>query len=307
MVIRDGWDARQQPLKASFEALGKLNYNDIYMYFASHNRAPCIRSGLGQRPTRVELDAWLISQNLVANKPAPNQEWWPRDRHRDRIRTYDGGKAFLFIATPDCMLITLEFQSSKVPLDDVKKKYVAFLRELHEQVVPADRVRFFLSDKFMKPLDKKVLNIDKMSRPLLRAMHLEPFQIFVKSLNGRTYTLMVFPCTTILELKQMIQDKMGYYPEHWDHMYLRLHWSHSQWNRPAGYYDDNLSISYFNIQKDSTIRLEGRLRGGAKKGVKKTTKQEKVNITRGMVTPTVFSDVSNAISTLAIIMAVEYL
>ena len=45
----------------------------------------------------------------------------------------------------------------------------------------------------------------------------------------------------------------------------------------------------------------------AKKGVKKITKQAKVNITRGMTTPTVFSNVSNAITTLAIIMAVEYL
>ena len=45
----------------------------------------------------------------------------------------------------------------------------------------------------------------------------------------------------------------------------------------------------------------------AKKGVKKITKQEKVNIARGMATPTVFSDVNNAIATLAIIMAVNYL
>ena len=45
----------------------------------------------------------------------------------------------------------------------------------------------------------------------------------------------------------------------------------------------------------------------AKKGVKKITKQEKVNITRGMATPTVFSNVSNAITTLAIIMAVNYI
>ena len=47
LTIRNGWDQRHQPLKASLEYLCKLNMVTLFKYFASHNMAPSKRSGLG--------------------------------------------------------------------------------------------------------------------------------------------------------------------------------------------------------------------------------------------------------------------
>ena len=258
LVIRGGWDQRHQPLKAPLEQVAKLNRRTIYMYCASHNRAPFYRHGLGQQPTRKELIECLIRQNLVANTPSPNLErGLSPNLLPGRVFPYVKDTRFLFIVTPDCMLITLEFQDTLVQLDDIKKNYVELLRDLHDQFVPADRVRLFLNDKFKKSPDKKIVNIDKMTAPCLHAMHLEPFQIFVESLELRTISLMVMPCTTLLELKKMIQDKVEIPPERW---YIRLHWTQG----PEGH-DDNLCISHYNIQKNDTIRLVFRLLGGGKR------------------------------------------
>ena len=262
LTIRNGWDQRQQPLKASLEQLNKLNKDTLYMYFASHNMAPCKRSGLG-RIRHEELLLFLFNQKLVVNCQADGE------LVRANLVANSQDTRFLFIATPDCKLITMKFEAKFVHPDAIKLKYIQILRALYEQEVPAEWVRLFPNDLFKKDdkkietLNTKIMNLDKLNVPCLHAMHLVHFQIYVKVLPEWMFSLMVMPNTTFLELKQKIQDKLDESerpipPESW---YFRVHWSQS-WARTADGDHDNDCLAYFNLQSGDMIKLQYRLRGG---------------------------------------------